>query len=119
MRNERAGNPLKTTAVVNEAYLRSIDVHNIGCLEDAARFGQGGWPGEARQSLHARNLDQIADRDTKRNWRGTVRDPHENGLLPTLSWIVERSKISGPEPLQPAGCRDALFSSGAAMAGDS
>jgi RNA polymerase sigma factor (TIGR02999 family) len=37
MRNERAGNTLQTTALVNEVYLRLIDVKNTDC-EHRAQF---------------------------------------------------------------------------------
>src|SRR5450631_2381990 len=37
MRNERAGNTLQTTALVNEAYLRLVDVKNSG-WRDRAQF---------------------------------------------------------------------------------
>src|SRR5215212_2581022 len=37
MRNEREGNTLQTTALVNEAYLRLVDVHNAG-WRDRAQF---------------------------------------------------------------------------------
>jgi RNA polymerase sigma factor (TIGR02999 family) len=37
MRNERAGNTLQTTALVNEVYLRLVDVQNVG-WEDRAQF---------------------------------------------------------------------------------
>jgi RNA polymerase sigma factor (TIGR02999 family) len=37
MKNERAGNSLQTTALVNEAYLRLVDVENAG-WRDRAQF---------------------------------------------------------------------------------
>src|SRR5712692_7211591 len=37
MKNERAGNTLQTTALVNEAYLRLVDVKNAG-WRDRAQF---------------------------------------------------------------------------------
>jgi RNA polymerase sigma factor (TIGR02999 family) len=37
MRNERAGNTLQTTALVNEVYLRLVDVQNVG-WEHRAQF---------------------------------------------------------------------------------
>jgi RNA polymerase sigma factor (TIGR02999 family) len=37
MRNERAGNTLQTTALINEAYLRLVDVHSAG-WQDRAHF---------------------------------------------------------------------------------
>ena len=39
MRNERAGNTLQTTAVVNEVYLRLVDVKNIDWKQRAQFFG--------------------------------------------------------------------------------
>jgi RNA polymerase sigma factor (TIGR02999 family) len=37
MRNERAGNTLQTTALVNEAYLRLVDAKNMG-WQDRVHF---------------------------------------------------------------------------------
>src|SRR5271154_4341461 len=39
MRNERAGNTLQTTAVVNEVYLRLVDVNNVDWKQRAQFFG--------------------------------------------------------------------------------
>jgi RNA polymerase sigma factor (TIGR02999 family) len=39
MRNERAGNTLQTTALVNEVYLRLVDVKNIDWKQRAQFFG--------------------------------------------------------------------------------
>src|SRR5215471_9527653 len=38
MRNERAGNTLQTTALVNEAYLRLVGVKKVGCADRAQFF---------------------------------------------------------------------------------
>ena len=38
MRNERAGNTLQTTAVVNEVYLRLVDVKNVDWQQRAQFF---------------------------------------------------------------------------------
>jgi RNA polymerase sigma-70 factor, ECF subfamily len=39
MRQERAGNTLQATALVNEAYLRLVDVHNVSWNDRAHFFG--------------------------------------------------------------------------------
>jgi RNA polymerase sigma factor (TIGR02999 family) len=39
MRNERAGNTLQTTALVNEVYLRLVDVKNVDWKQRAQFFG--------------------------------------------------------------------------------
>jgi RNA polymerase sigma factor (TIGR02999 family) len=86
MRNERAGNSLQTTALVNEAWLRLIDVHNVGwqdrlhffaisaqmmrrILVDAARArASGKRGGQVKRVNHstAVNLDQIPDTGSER-----------------------------------------------------
>src|SRR6266478_2931387 len=38
MRNERAGNTLQTTALVNEVYLRLVDVNNVDWQQRAQFF---------------------------------------------------------------------------------
>jgi hypothetical protein len=81
MRNERAGNTLQTTALVNEAWLGLIDVQDVGwpdrlhffavsaqmmrrILVDAARARASGKRGGQLQRVNhstAVNLDQIPD----------------------------------------------------------
>ena len=86
MRHERAGNTLQTTALVNEAYLRLVDVHNVAwndrahffavsaqmmrrILVDAARArGSAKRGGELKRVNHstAINLDEIPDMSSNR-----------------------------------------------------
>lgn len=81
MRRERAGNTIQTTALVNEAYLRLVDVQNVGwqdrvhffavsaqmmrrILVDAARArASGKRGGQLRRVNHstAVNFDEIPD----------------------------------------------------------
>jgi RNA polymerase sigma factor (TIGR02999 family) len=87
MRNERAGNTLQTTALVNEAYLRLVDAKRVGwqdrvhfyavsaqmmrrILVDAARArGSAKRGGQVKRVNHstAFNLDQIPDVSTGRD----------------------------------------------------
>ncbi len=86
MRNEREGNTLQTTALVNQAYLRLVDVRNAGLndrvhffavsaqvmrriLVDAARArASGKRGGQFKRSSHstAINLDELPDLGFKR-----------------------------------------------------
>jgi RNA polymerase sigma-70 factor, ECF subfamily len=86
MRNERAGNTLQTTALVNQAYLRLVDVKSAGwnnrvhffavssqvmrrILVDAARArASGKRGGQFRRADHstAINLDELPDLDPRR-----------------------------------------------------
>jgi RNA polymerase sigma factor (TIGR02999 family) len=87
MRNERAGNTLQTTALVNEAYLRLVDTQRVGwqdrvhffavsaqmmrrILVDAARArGSAKRGGQVKRVNHstAFNLDEIPDVSTGRD----------------------------------------------------
>jgi RNA polymerase sigma factor (TIGR02999 family) len=87
MRNERAGNTLQTTALVNEAYLRLVDAKNVGwqdrlhffavsaqmmrrILVDAARARTSAKRGgQAKRVDHssAFNLDQVPDVSSERD----------------------------------------------------
>ena len=86
MRNERAGKTLQTTALVNEAYIRLVDVNNVNwsdrvhffavsaqmmrrILVDAARArGSAKRGGLAKRVAHstAVNLDEIPDASSNR-----------------------------------------------------
>ena len=81
MRRERAGNTIQTTALVNEAYLRLVDVQNVGwqdrvhffavsaqmmrrILVDAARTRASGKRGGQLQRVNhstAVNFDELPD----------------------------------------------------------
>src|SRR5580658_7626190 len=100
MRNERAGNSLQTTALVNEAWLRLIDVHNVGwqdrlhffavsaqmmrrILVDAARArASNKRGGQLKRIDHstAVNLDQIPDMGSERGAELIALDDALNGL---------------------------------------
>jgi len=87
MRNERAGNTLQTTALVNEAYLRLVDAKNVGwqdrlhffavsaqmmrrILVDAARArASAKRGGQAKRVDHssAFNLDEVPDVSSERD----------------------------------------------------
>ena len=87
MRNERAGNTLQTTALVNEAYLRLVDANRVAwqdrvhffavsaqimrrILVDAARArGSAKRGGQVKRVNHstAFNLDEIPDVSTGRD----------------------------------------------------
>jgi RNA polymerase sigma-70 factor, ECF subfamily len=87
MRNERAGNTLQTTALVNEAYLRLVDAKRVGwqdrvhffavsaqmmrrILVDAARARNSAKRGgQVKRVNHSRafNLDEIPDVSTGRD----------------------------------------------------
>ena len=86
MRNERVGNTLQTTALVNQAYLRLVDVKNAGwndrvhffavsaqvmrrILVDAARArasGKRGGQVKRAADSTAMNLDELPDLGSKR-----------------------------------------------------
>jgi RNA polymerase sigma factor (TIGR02999 family) len=86
MKRERAGNSLQTTALVNEAYLRLVDIAGVHwkdrvhffalsaqlmrrILVDAARARAAAKRGgQARKAAHssAVNLDEIADASSRR-----------------------------------------------------
>lgn len=100
MRNERAGNTLQTTALVNEAYLRLVDAKNAGwndrlhffavsaqvmrrILVDAARArASGKRGGQFKRAGHstAFNLDELPDLGSKRAEELTALDDALNAL---------------------------------------
>jgi RNA polymerase sigma-70 factor, ECF subfamily len=100
MRNERPGNSLQTTALVNQAYLRLVDVRNAGwndrvhffavsaqvmrrILVDAARARTSGKRGgHFKRADHstAIDLDQLPDLGFKRAEELTALDDALNGL---------------------------------------
>jgi RNA polymerase sigma-70 factor, ECF subfamily len=100
MRNERAGNTLQTTALVNQAYLRLVDAKNAGwnnrmhffavsaqvmrrILVDAARArASGKRGGQLKRADHstAINLDEIPDLGSKRAEELTALDDALNAL---------------------------------------
>ena len=100
MRNERAGNTLQATALVNQAYLRQVDAKNAGwndrlhffavsaalmrrILVDAARArASGKRGGQFKRAGHstAFNLDEIPDLGSKRAVELTALDDALNSL---------------------------------------
>jgi RNA polymerase sigma factor (TIGR02999 family) len=100
MRNERAGNTLQATALVNQAYLRLVDAKNSGwndrvhffavsaalmrrILVDAARArASGKRGGQFKRAGHstAFNLDEIPDLGSKRAVELTALDDALNSL---------------------------------------
>lgn len=63
MRNERAGNTLQTTALVNEAYLRLVDVKGIDWQQRAQFFGL------AAQLMRRILVDAARARGIAKAWR--------------------------------------------------
>jgi RNA polymerase sigma-70 factor, ECF subfamily len=100
MRNERASNTLQTTALVNQAYLRLVDVRNAGwndrvhffavsaqvmrrILVDAARaHAANKRGGQFKRAGHstAINLDELPDLGFKRSEELTALDDALNAL---------------------------------------
>jgi len=100
MRNERPGNSLQTTALVNQAYLRLVDVRNAGwndrvhffavsaqvmrrILVDAARArASGKRGGQFKRADHstAFNLDELPDLGPQRAEELTALDDALNAL---------------------------------------
>jgi RNA polymerase sigma factor (TIGR02999 family) len=118
MRNERAGNSLQTTALVNEAWLRLIDVHNVGwqdrlhffavsaqmmrrILVDAARArASGKRDGQVKRVNHstAVNLDRIPDTGSERGAELIALDDALNGLAeldPRKAQVIELRFFGG------------------------
>ena len=118
MRNERAGNTLQTTALVNEAYLRLVDAHRVGwqdrvhffavsaqmmrrILVDAARArGSAKRGGQVKRVNHstAFNLDEIPDVSTGRDRELVAIDDALNALAemdPRKARVIELRFFGG------------------------
>ena len=118
MRNERMGNTLQTTALVNEAYLRLIDVHNVAwqdrvhffavsaqmmrrILVDAARArasAKRGGQGKRVNHSTAFNLDQIPDTGSQRGGELIALDDSLTALAqfdPRKAQVVELRFFGG------------------------
>jgi RNA polymerase sigma factor (TIGR02999 family) len=67
MRNERAGNTLQTTAVVNEVYLRLVDVKSVDWQERAQFFAM------SAQMMRRILVDAARARGSCKRGRGAVR----------------------------------------------
>ena len=77
MRQERAGHPLQTTALVNEAYLRLVDVKRVA-WRDRAHFLS-----VAARVMRRVLVDAARTRASlKRRTRGTPRPLHRHRLRP-------------------------------------
>jgi len=118
MRNERAGNTLQTTALVNEAYLRLVDAKRVGwqdrvhffavsaqmmrrILVDAARArGSAKRGGQVKRVNHstAFNLDEIPDVSTGRDRELVAIDDALNTLAeidPRKARVIELRFFGG------------------------
>lgn len=118
MRNERAGNTLQTTALVNEAYLRLVDVKRVAwqdrvhffavsaqmmrrILVDAARArGSAKRGGQVKRVNHsaAFNLDEIPDVSTGRDRELVAIDDALNTLAemdPRKARVIELRFFGG------------------------
>jgi RNA polymerase sigma factor (TIGR02999 family) len=118
MRNERAGNTLQTTALVNEAYLRLVDAKRVGwqdrahffavsaqmmrrILVDAARArGSAKRGGQAKRVNHSNsfNLDEIPDVSTGRDRELVAIDDALNTLAemdPRKARVIELRFFGG------------------------
>jgi RNA polymerase sigma factor (TIGR02999 family) len=118
MRNERPGNSLQTTALVNQAYLRLVDVRNAGwngrvhffavsaqvmrrILVDAARArASGKRGGQFKRADHstAFNLDELPDLGPKRAEELTALDDALNALAqfdPRKAKVIELRFFGG------------------------
>jgi len=118
MRNERAGNTLQTTALVNEAYLRLVDAKRAGwqdrvhffavsaqmmrrILVDAARArGSAKRGGHVKRVTHstAFNLDEIPDVSTGRDRELVAIDDALNTLAemdPRKARVIELRFFGG------------------------
>ena len=118
MRNERAGNTLQTTVLVNEAYLRLVDAKRVGwqdrvhffavsaqmmrrILVDAARArGSAKRGGQVKRVNHsaAFNLDEIPDVSTGRDRELVAIDDALNTLAemdPRKARVIELRFFGG------------------------
>jgi RNA polymerase sigma-70 factor, ECF subfamily len=118
MRNERVGNTLQTTALVNEAYLRLVDAKRVGwqdrvhffavsaqmmrrILVDAARArGSAKRGGQVKRVNHstAFNLDEIPDVSTGRDRELVAIDDALNTLAemdPRKARVIELRFFGG------------------------
>ena len=118
MRNERAGNTLQTTALVNEAYLRLVDAKRVAwqdrvhffavsaqmmrrILVDAARArGSGKRGGQAKRVNHSStfNLDEIPDVSSGRDRELVAIDDALNTLAemdPRKARVIELRFFGG------------------------
>jgi RNA polymerase sigma factor (TIGR02999 family) len=118
MRNERAGNTLQTTALVNEAYLRMVDAKRVAwqdrvhffavsaqmmrrILVDAARArGSAKRGGQVKRVNHssAFNLDELPDVSTNRDRELVAIDDALNTLAemdPRKARVIELRFFGG------------------------
>src|ERR1700693_2217006 len=115
MRNERAGNTLQTTALVNEAYLRLVDAKRVAwqdrvhffavsaqmmrrILVDAARArGSAKRGGQVKRVNHssAFNLDEIPDVSTGRDRELVAIDDALAEMDPRKARVIELRFFGG------------------------
>jgi RNA polymerase sigma factor (TIGR02999 family) len=77
MRNERAGNTLQTTAVVNEVYLRLVDVKNVDWQQRAQFFAI------AAQMMRRILVDAARTRGSHKRGAGAVKVNVDEALIVT------------------------------------
>jgi RNA polymerase sigma factor (TIGR02999 family) len=76
MRNERAGNTLQTTALVNEVYLRLVDFKNVDCEHRAQFFAL------SAQMMRRILVDAARARGSQKRGGGVVRVNVEDTTVP-------------------------------------
>ena len=77
MRNERADNTLQTTALVNEAYLRPVDVKGIEWQQRAQFFGL------VAQLMRRILVDAARARGAQKRGRGAIQVNMDEALVPS------------------------------------
>ena len=98
MRNEQAGNTLQTTALVNEAYLRLVDVKNSGWRDRAQFFAL------AAQMMRRILVDAARARGAHKRGAGAVKinlddvpilsPQHEESIIALHDTLEEFSKMA-------------------------
>lgn len=103
MRNERGGNTLQTTALVNEAYLRLVDVKNVEWQQRAQFFAV------AAQIMRRILVDAARARGAEKRGGGAVKvnvdeapvlSPERDSSLMALDGALERFSKLAPRQAQ-------------------
>jgi RNA polymerase sigma factor (TIGR02999 family) len=92
MRNERAGNTLQTTALVNEVYLRMVDVKNVDWQQRAQFFAI------SAQMMRRILVDAARARGSHKRGQGAIRVNVDDGAL--LSPERDSSMVALDEALE-------------------
>ena len=110
MRNEQAGNTLQTTALVNEVYLRLVDVKNVDWQQRAQFFAM------SAQMMRRILVDAARARGSHKRGRGVVKvNVDETAVFVAGTQFIRRGPGRGAgsilEDGSPPGqgCRAALF----------